>query len=107
MALKDHIVTEVALDCEDGFLTRREAVHPLGLMGVTGAAAAALLAACGDDDDAAPDTTSAAASTSAAPSSTVARRRRPRRRPRLQGRRPSLARRPLARSSASPDRTVG
>jgi carboxymethylenebutenolidase len=54
MALKDYIVHEVALDCEDGFLTRREALRRLGLMGVTGAAAAALLAACGDDDDAAP-----------------------------------------------------
>jgi carboxymethylenebutenolidase len=72
MALKDYIASEVALDCEEGYLTRREALRRLGLMGVTGAAAAALLAACGDDDDAAPDTTSAAASTSAAPSSTAA-----------------------------------
>ena len=71
MALKDYILTEVALDCEEGFLTRREALRRLGLMGVTGAAAAALLAACGDDDDATPATTSAAP-TSAAPSSTAA-----------------------------------
>jgi carboxymethylenebutenolidase len=72
MALKDYILSEVALDCEEGFLTRREALRRLGLMGVTGAAAAALLAACGDDDDASPATTSAAPSSAAAPSSTAA-----------------------------------
>ncbi len=68
MALSEYIVGEVALDCEEGYLTRREALRRLGLLGVTGAAAAALLAACGDDDDAtdAP-TTAAAAPPSAAP----------------------------------------
>ena len=77
MALKDYIAHEVALDCEEGFLTRREALRRLGLMGVTGAAAAALLAACGDDDDgAAPGSTStppaSAPSPSTAGASTVA-----------------------------------
>jgi carboxymethylenebutenolidase len=69
MALKNYIVEEVALDCADGLLTRREALRRLGLMGLTGAAAAALLAACGDDDEEAA-TTSGAATTqpvSAAP----------------------------------------
>jgi carboxymethylenebutenolidase len=59
MALKDYIVQEVALDCEEGLLTRREALRRLGLMGISGAAAAALLAACGDDDAGSSDTGSA------------------------------------------------
>ena len=60
MALKNYIVEEVALDCADGLLTRREALRRLGLMGLTGAAAAALLAACGDDDEEAATTSGAA-----------------------------------------------
>jgi carboxymethylenebutenolidase len=59
MAPKDYIADEVALDCAEGFVTRREALRQLGLIGVTGAAAVALLAACGDDDDAAPGTMAA------------------------------------------------
>jgi len=62
MALKGYIVEEVALDCADGLLTRREALRRLGLMGLTGAAAATLLAACGDDDEA--SSTSVSATTS-------------------------------------------
>ena len=50
MALRDYIVQEVALDCEAGLLSRREALRRLGLLGVTAAAATALLAACGGDD---------------------------------------------------------
>ena len=50
MALKDYIVQEVALDCEEGLLSRREALRRLALMGISSAAAATLLAACGDDD---------------------------------------------------------
>jgi carboxymethylenebutenolidase len=67
MALKDYLVQEVALDCEDGLLSRREALRRLSLLGVTGAAAVALLAACGDDDDApaATDAVSSATSTAA------------------------------------------
>jgi carboxymethylenebutenolidase len=62
MALEEYIVGEVALDCAEGLLSRREALRRLGLLGVTGAAAAALLAACGGDgDDAAAPTTTAAA----------------------------------------------
>ena len=70
MALRDYIVQEVALDCEAGLLSRREALRRLGLLGVTAAAATALLAACGDDGDASSSTSAAAsASASAAPSS--------------------------------------
>ena len=72
MALKDYIVQEVALDCEVGLLSRREALRRLGLLGVTGGAAGALLAGCGGDDDGAAPTSSAAAApaTEAAPAST-------------------------------------
>jgi carboxymethylenebutenolidase len=80
MALKDYLVQEVALDCEDGLLSRREALRRLSLLGVTGAAAVGLLAACGDDsstDNGATATdvavgatsTAIAATTSAAPAS--------------------------------------
>ena len=71
MALRDYIVQEVALDCEAGLLSRREALRRLGLLGVTAAAATAVLAACGDDD-AGSSTSAAATSASAAPSSAAA-----------------------------------
>ena len=70
MALRDYLVEEVALDCEDGLVSRREALRRLGLLGVSGAAAAALLAACGDDDGAA-STTAAVTPTTAARTSAV------------------------------------
>jgi carboxymethylenebutenolidase len=69
MALRDYIVQEVALDCEAGLLSRREALRRLGLLGVTAAAATALLAACGDDGDASSSTSAVATSASAVPSS--------------------------------------
>lgn len=62
MALKDYIVRELAIDCEEGLLSRREALRRLGLMGVTGAAATTLLAACGGDDDDTADADPGAAS---------------------------------------------
>ena len=66
MALHDYVVEEVALDCSNGLLGRREALRRLGLLGVRGAAAAALLAACSSDDD---DTTSASTTGTPSPSS--------------------------------------
>ena len=48
MALRQYLVEEVALDCADGLLSRRDAFRRLSLLGVSGGAAAALLAACGD-----------------------------------------------------------
>lgn len=53
MALDQYLAEEVALDCVEGLLTRREALRRLGLLGLTAAAGAALLAACGSDDDSA------------------------------------------------------
>ena len=58
MTLKQYVAEEIALDCEEGLLTRREALRRLGLLGLGAAASATLLAACGDDDDDAATTTS-------------------------------------------------
>jgi carboxymethylenebutenolidase len=51
MAMREYLAGEVAEDYADGFVTRREALHRLGLLGLGVASAAALLAACGGDDD--------------------------------------------------------
>jgi carboxymethylenebutenolidase len=72
MALNDYLVQEVALDCQDGLLTRREALRRLSLLGVTSAAAVTLLAACGDDDDATPTPEVATGATSTAAGATTA-----------------------------------
>ena len=39
MALRDYLVTEIALDHAEGHLTRRDALHRLGLLGLSAAAA--------------------------------------------------------------------
>jgi carboxymethylenebutenolidase len=72
MALNDYLVQEVALDCQDGLLTRREALRRLSLLGVTSAAAATLLAACGNDDDAPSASEVATGATSTAAVATTA-----------------------------------
>jgi carboxymethylenebutenolidase len=54
MALRQYLIDEVALDCAEGLVSRREALRRLGLLGVSAGGAAALLAACGDSDDAGP-----------------------------------------------------
>ena len=45
MAFRDYLVEEIALDCVEGAMSRREALRRLALLGVTGASAAAVLAA--------------------------------------------------------------
>jgi carboxymethylenebutenolidase len=65
MALDRYVAEEIALDCQDGLMSRREALRRLGLMGLSAAAATTLLAACGDDDD-----EPTAAATTAPPSGT-------------------------------------
>jgi carboxymethylenebutenolidase len=71
MALREYIAEEVALDCAEGLLTRREAFRRLGLLGVSGAAATAILVACSSSDSSsdARATTVAPAATSASPTS--------------------------------------
>src|SRR6476661_5964726 len=46
MALRTYLATEIALDHADGLLNRRDALHKLGLLGLTTAAASTLLASC-------------------------------------------------------------
>jgi carboxymethylenebutenolidase len=72
VALEGYLAEEVALDCAEGLLSRREALRRLALLGLSATAATTLLAACGDDSDAGGDaaaTTPAAASSAAAESS--------------------------------------
>ena len=72
MALKDYLTTEVALDHNDGILTRREALRRLGLMGLSLSAGAALLAACSTDGPSAAASSSTAAGSTAASAATSA-----------------------------------
>ena len=80
MALHQYLAEEVALDCAEGLLSRREALRRLGLLGLSASAGAALLAACASDggsadsvaSTASPAPTSpptAASTTAAAPTS--------------------------------------
>ena len=61
MALRNYLATEIALDHADGLLSRRDALHKLGLLGLSTVAASSLLASC--SSEAAPP----AAAPSAAP----------------------------------------
>jgi carboxymethylenebutenolidase len=64
MALRSYLATEIALDHADGLLSRRDALHRLGLLGLTTVAASSLLASCSSE---APPATAPAAAPSAAP----------------------------------------
>jgi carboxymethylenebutenolidase len=64
MDMHQYVADEIAADCADGLISRREALRRLGLIGVGAVAAGTLLAACGDDDDTATATTPAPARTS-------------------------------------------
>lgn len=75
MALDRYLVEEVALDCADGLLSRREAVRRLLLLGLSAPAAAALLVGCGSDDEQGASSPTSGSTTpqsdSTAPASTV------------------------------------
>ncbi len=73
MALENYLAEEIALDCTEGLLTRREALRRLGLLGLGATAAAALLAACGSDDNggAAASTTLGASTTASTTASST------------------------------------
>jgi carboxymethylenebutenolidase len=49
MAFEDYVQSEIVADCAEGFISRREALRRLMLLGVGAAAATTLLAGCGDD----------------------------------------------------------
>jgi carboxymethylenebutenolidase len=71
MALQRYIAEEIATDCAEGFLTRREALRRLGLLGFSAAAAGSLLAACGGGDDDSDPTTGVGATGSATTTATT------------------------------------
>ena len=54
MALRNYLATEIALDHADGLVSRRDALHKLGLLGLTTVAASALLASCSSEAPPAP-----------------------------------------------------
>jgi carboxymethylenebutenolidase len=64
MAFEEYVRSEVVADCAEGFISRREALRRLMLLGVGAAAATTLLAGCGDDDK----PSKAGASTTSGPS---------------------------------------
>ena len=68
MAFEEYVQSEIVEECTKGFLTRREALRRLMLLGVGAAAAGVMLAGCSDDDSsgAGDDTT-----TTTGPSSTT------------------------------------
>jgi carboxymethylenebutenolidase len=72
VALSDYLIEEVALDCAEGLLTRREALRRLSLLGVSAATATTLLAACGSDDAASPPSSVAETAATSATSPTTA-----------------------------------
>lgn len=49
--IQRYLATEIAENCEQGQITRSEALRRLSLMGLSAAVALALLGACGSDDD--------------------------------------------------------
>jgi carboxymethylenebutenolidase len=68
MAFEEYVRQEIVADCAEGFLTRREALRRLMLLGVGATAAAALLAGCGEDK---PSGEAASSSSSTGVSSTT------------------------------------
>jgi carboxymethylenebutenolidase len=72
MAMRDYLATEIALDHVEGHITRREALHKLGLLGLSVVAASGLLAACAAAEQPAPSPTPPAPPLPAAPGYDIA-----------------------------------
>jgi carboxymethylenebutenolidase len=68
MAFEEYVQNEIVADCAEGYLTRREALRQLMLLGVGAATAATLLAGCSDDDS---PTEAGGATSSTGPSSST------------------------------------
>src|SRR2546423_10482383 len=68
MAFEEYVQSEIVADCAEGFLTRREALRRLMLLGLGAAAAGTLLAGCSDDSS---KSGSGASSSTTAPTSTT------------------------------------
>ena len=72
MALRSYLATEIAIDHADGLLSRRDALHKLGLLGLTAVAASGLLASCSSEaPSAAPGAPPSAARAPTAPPTTT------------------------------------
>jgi len=69
MAFEEYVQQEIVADCAEGYLTRREALRRLMLLGVGATTAAALLAGCGDAKE---NNAGSTSSTGSASSSTTA-----------------------------------
>jgi carboxymethylenebutenolidase len=69
MALRDYLAGEIAQDCAEGLLPRREALRRLGLLGLGVASASALLAACAEPAAPAPETPAPGAPAAGTPTS--------------------------------------
>lgn len=69
MAFEEYVRGEIVDECAQGFLSRREALRRLMLLGVGAAAASVMLAGCSGDDE---SSTGDSSSTTAAASSTTA-----------------------------------
>jgi carboxymethylenebutenolidase len=72
MALEGYLAQEVALDCAEGRLTRRDALRRLVMLGLSATGATALLAACGADDTGDVVAPTPTAATTAVPATTAA-----------------------------------
>jgi carboxymethylenebutenolidase len=72
MAFEEYVRDEIVADCAEGFLTRRDALRRLMLLGVGAATAATLLAGCGDDEPALEGGTSSTTGASASTTATTA-----------------------------------
>ncbi|HET9770719.1 MAG TPA: dienelactone hydrolase family protein [Acidimicrobiia bacterium] len=68
MAFEEYVQKEIVADCAEGYLTRREALRRLMVLGVGATAAGVMLAGCSDDDD---DSEADAATSTTLPSSTA------------------------------------
>ncbi|HEV7865388.1 MAG TPA: dienelactone hydrolase family protein [Acidimicrobiia bacterium] len=71
MAFEEYVQSEIVADCADGFLTRREALRRLMVLGVGAAAAGALLAGCSDDNPSKSGTGGTSSSTGPSSSTTA------------------------------------
>jgi carboxymethylenebutenolidase len=72
VTFRRYIAEEIAADCAEGLLSRRDALKRLLMMGLSLTAASALLAACGDDEDDAGTAAPATTTTAPAPATTAA-----------------------------------
>ena len=73
MDLHDYVAEEIATDCADGLISRREALRRLGLIGLGAVGAAALLAACSNGSDTATKRTDTSRRSSTSTSTTTLR----------------------------------